>query len=90
MPKFIGYTVGLMAASEHHARQLLKVEYERQDDGSVKLKPVSGHNLAPIKNRAQHPTVTRQQFDDRPDDNIEQARWAFGLLGFTIAGTGQQ
>lgn len=84
MGKFIGYTVGLECFVEDRGIQMVKIEYSEAPDG-VKLQAVSGRNLGAFARRISK-KISRDEFDNRPAGNIEQAIWAMGLVGLRPAG----
>jgi hypothetical protein len=83
--KFFKYTVGLDVTGADGICRLLKVECSRNPlDNSVTLRAVSGHNLSAFGRRT---TVSDEIFSNRPtDSSIDEARWAFALLGYRLAG----
>ena len=86
MSKFIGYTSGLDCNGHGKVGKLVKVEYKRLDNGDVRLGAVSGHNLGAL---GHYSTVTAEQFDNRPGagevgGNVAEARWALGIVGYTL------
>ncbi|MDH1557080.1 hypothetical protein N5E86_21755 [Stutzerimonas stutzeri] len=91
MGNFIGYTIGLQARTNTIKRStLVKAEFERNEDGSVSIKAVSGHTLAPIGGIAVV-NISAEQWDERPRDpynDTRQAIWALDLLGFSVVNDG--
>lgn len=87
MSKFIGYTVGLQAVGEMH-NGLVKVEFSESAGGGIEARLVSGNNLRHIRD-AGNLTITREEYEDRPRDNIDQAAWAFDKFGYSIIGREQ-
>jgi hypothetical protein len=84
MKKFIGYTVGLLASHKNFsAPKLVKIEFNRMVSGDVNLSVVSGHNLGPL-HKCGSATVTSEEFSNRSDNNIEEARWAFEKVGLSF------
>ena len=84
MSKFIGYTLGLECNGHGRAGKMVKVEYSRNEDGTVVLAAVSGNNLASLNQRK---TITAGEFEARPTDaysGISEARWALGKLGYSL------
>ena len=84
MAKFIGYTVGLEANNGHsQVGKMVKVEYSRNSDNTVTLRPVSGRNLAAMGLKK---TISSEDFDNRPCDpysNAEEAMWALRQVGWS-------
>lgn len=86
MSTFIGFTIGLNCNGHGKTGKLLQTEFNRLDDGRVKLTAVSAHNGASLKIST---VVSAQQYENRPFDpydNVTEARWAMAQLGFTLAG----
>lgn len=86
MSTFIGYTIGLNCNGHGMTGKLLQAEFNRLDDGRIKLTAVSARNGAALNFST---VVSAEQYENRPDrrlDNVDEARWAMGLLGFTLAG----
>ena len=83
--KFIGGTIGLQACG-HGRNTLVRIEYSRNQDGSVLLSAVSGHNLARMPGAK---TISGDYFEDRPHDpydDTREAQWALELLGYKTVG----
>jgi hypothetical protein len=93
LDKFIGYTIGLRGLRGFgypRAIDPMKVEFTREtnEDGDelVKLTAVSGHNLERVQG-VKSVTISRAEFDARHrPGSVNEAAWAFGLLGFVVAG----
>ena len=84
MSKFIGYTVGLLASHENlKTPKLIKCEFNRTDSGDVKISVVSGRNLGSMPSCGIS-VVSAEEFSSRSDDNIEEAKWAFGKVGLSF------
>lgn len=84
MNTFIGYTVGLECNHKHNDSigKMVCVEYTRNPDGTVTLRAVNGRTLAPT---AGMKTVSAAEFSHRPtDDKVSEARWALGLVGWSL------
>ena len=81
MSKFIGYTVGLECNGHDMMAQMVKVEYIRQADESVTLQAINGRNLSTLKGTAR---VTAENFSNRPDGDVEQARWALKHCSWSL------
>ena len=87
MPKFLNYTLGLMAAHSSKpqgAPLLVRVAYYALPAGDIRLQAESGHNLSAIPHAK---TITRDVFDNRATDTYDgvvEARWALAELGFSI------
>ena len=85
--KFITSTVGLQAMHPMKKTMLVRIEAYRNADNSVTLKPVSGHNLAPI-NAVAHVKVSAEEWSDRPFNaynDTREAIWALELCGFEVS-----
>lgn len=86
MNKFIGYTVGL----ECWAREkltLVKIEYSKGKNESVRLNAVSGHNLSSIAPKLSK-VIPADTFAARPVDPYDstvEAVWALQQLGLRPA-----
>ena len=84
MSKFIGYTIGLEANRNSQIGKMVKVSFERDENGFIRLKAVSGRNLEAMKG---HATVSAEQFQERPQDAYDgsvEARWALNQCGWTL------
>ena len=80
MTQFIGYTIGLEANRGYAVGKMVKIEYTR-DSESVRLKAVSGRNLSAVQGSA---VISREQFENRPGSDVEEARWALALCGWSL------
>lgn len=80
MKEFIGTTVGLECNGHGQVGNMIAVQFIRTAAGIV-LQPVSGRNLAHVAGTR---TVTHEEFDNRPSDNIGAARWALNRCGWTL------
>lgn len=86
MSKFIGYTVGLECNGYTQIGKLVQVEYSRLSDESVLLQTVSARNLGKLVGSK---VISADEFADRPSDpydNIDEARWALNLCGWSLMG----
>ena len=87
MSKFIGCTVGLDCSGNTKwnkaVSKLVRVEYSKNEDGTVTLQAVSGHNGAITQGNV---TLTEKAFEERPRDNdkINEARWALNACGWSL------
>lgn len=82
MSEFIGYTIGLQATHpQHKIPRLIKIEFERQPDGRIRLIPVSGHTLSQVGQTA---FMTQAQFSSLPTDGVARARVAFEFCDWTV------
>lgn len=79
--EFMRYTVGLEANTDSMVGMMAKVEFSRLANGRIRLQVVSGRNLANARGTA---LISASEYDDRPRDDIEEARWALGLCGWTL------
>lgn len=78
---YIGGTIGLQAWG-HGRNALVRIQYHRNQDGSVLLSAVSGHNLSRLPGAK---TISGDEFEDRPHDPYDDTRealWALELLGY--------
>jgi hypothetical protein len=86
MRKFINYMGNGLTAFRGHDQFLVTVAYYENDDGSIYLRPESGHNMAPLAGAI---TISLEQFNrERPADSVESSRWALRLCGYHF-GTAQ-
>lgn len=77
-------TVGLLASHRtFSAPKLVRVTMEEEKSGNIRLYVVSGHNLGRMP-RLGTIIITLAEFEDRPRDNIEEARWAFSKFNLEI------
>ena len=86
MNKFIGMTAGLECNGNGFVGKMIRIEYQRNADGSVSLVSVSGNTLARYKN-VKAVVITKDQFVNRPTDpynNIEEAQWALHQCGWRL------
>lgn len=79
--KFIGSTVGLECNGHGVVGKMVCVQYTRMPSGDVQLRAINGRNLSAIKGIA---NVLAETFDNRPEDNIAEARWAIGHCGWSL------
>lgn len=84
--EFLGTTIGLDVVPNRGkgGPELRRVEFYRAKSGGVLLVMVSGRSLGTVGIARE---VTQAQFDNRPRHNIEEARWAFELLGYSVCGS---
>lgn len=81
---FIGYTIGLEANRSPVIGKMVKVEYSRNKDGSVKLNAVSGRDLSKMQG---HAVLSAEQFANRPQDaynDVKEAKWALRHCGWSL------
>lgn len=84
MGEFLGYTVGLTVTtgSRGITPVLAKAEYTRNNDGSVTICAVSGHNMSKVRN-VKPVTISAEEYTDRPINpynSTREAVWALSLL----------
>lgn len=81
---FIGYTIGLEASRGPVMGKMVKIEYSKNKDGSVKLTAVSGRDLSKMQG---HAVIAASEFEDRPQnayDSVAEAKWALGKCGWSL------
>lgn len=83
MAKFvIGGTVGLECNGHGMMGKMVRVEFTRiEEGGAVTLQAINGRNLADLKGTT---TITAESFSNRPDGDVEKARWALKHCGWTL------
>jgi len=81
------YTIGMTATSSLLKKPVLaKVCMEDKGNGTIKLTVENCRNLAQIK-KLGSVIITYDEYNNRPDDdNVAEARWAFGKFGLRIGG----
>lgn len=82
---YFNTTVGLLAEHDlYNKPMLIRIQFtSSEENGDVTLKAVNGHSLGLIK-KTGFKTITREAYEDRPRDNIEEARWAMAFLGWEV------
>lgn len=82
---FFATTVGLTAEHDNYPKAMLvRMEFTSETvDGPVTVKAVNGHSLGPL-HKAGKRVISRDAYEDRPRDNVEEARWAGSLLGWEM------
>ena len=76
MSRVIGGTIGLDCNGHGFTGKLVRIEYERNDDGTVTLSSISGRNLGTI-DRASRVTLSADEFSNRPHDPYDGAVWLY-------------
>ena len=86
MKKFIGTTIGMVAYHRNFKNRKSKlIRFYFYDIGNkeILIIPFSGHSLKPIRNVCQT-TISKNVYNNRPDYNIDEFKWASNLLDFEV------
>jgi len=87
MTEYIRSTIGLQSSHDDLKRPtLIRAEFYRNNDDSVTIKAVSGHNLSPIRS-IKNVTISADEYNNSPDDPYDdsvEALWALRKLNCNI------
>ena len=75
--KFIGYTIGLECNGHGRIGKLVKIEINKNYDGTYRLNATSGRNMASMPGSS---TLSAEQYDDLPNDPYNDAERAVAML----------